>query len=235
MKIHDCKQGSEKWLRLRMRIPTASEFGNLVTPEFKIRPWSTEMPNTYLAEKIAEAWSGELTSDAATYSMEQGSIREHQAIPWYEGMYDNPVTRVGFITTDDGKIGASPDGLIAPNRGIEVKNPEPKTHAKYLIKRTLPEKYGPQVHGCIMVADADGWVFLSWRHNYPKLVVPVERDDKKIAVLREAIDEFNARFEKAWALLLDMNGGPPPEPPVTDIADDGTITRTIPGFKGESL
>ncbi len=234
MKKIKCKQGTPRWLQLRAGIPTASEFKNLISPTFEIRKWSTEMPNTYLATKLAEKWRGMPAETFSSNAMEQGAIREHQAIPWYEGIYDNPVEKVGFITTDDGLIGASPDGLIAPNRGIECKVPEPPTHTKYLIGGKLPDEYAAQVHGSMYVAGADSWVFMSWRPEFPKLVLLIERDDKKIAILAEALAEFNDRLANGWRKLLELNGGPPPAPPIIE-ADDDSVTLTQPGTTGEML
>ena len=58
MKILDVVQGSEAWLRARAGIPTASEFGNLVTPLWKIR--SGDMVDGYLSRKLAERWIDEI-------------------------------------------------------------------------------------------------------------------------------------------------------------------------------
>lgn len=230
MKKHFMKQRTTEWFMVRIGICTASEFKNLVTPEFKIRSWSTEMPNTYLAAKLSEKWKGEPDEGYSSFAMEQGEIRENQAIPWYEDVFEVEIERVGFITTDDGRIGASPDGLIGAKRGIEIKVPLPKTHVRYLLKRELPDEYEAQVHGNILVADAEGWAFMSWRPEFPKLVMQVERDEEKCKVLQGALWDFSERFEKAWARLLDMNGGPPPPPPTIEIDEDGTVIKTLAGY-----
>ena len=52
MKIHDVAQKSADWMILRSGIPTASEFDELVTPEFEIR--KGQKPASYLACKLAE-------------------------------------------------------------------------------------------------------------------------------------------------------------------------------------
>jgi hypothetical protein len=44
--------------------------------------------------------------------MEYGSGTEEEARNWYAFQHDVEVQQVGFITTDDGRLGCSPDGLI---------------------------------------------------------------------------------------------------------------------------
>ena len=118
MKIHtEFAQNSLEWLQARSGIPTASEFDALVTPELKIR--TGETPTSYLHKKIAEAWQGGPLPQFQGLDMEFGHIREEEAIPWFELEYGVPVQRVALVTTDDGRIGCSPDGLIGEDGGIE--------------------------------------------------------------------------------------------------------------------
>lgn len=213
-------QGSAEWLKLRVGVCTASELRHLVTAkydadgvaEFTARKWSAEMPNTYLAVKLAEKWRGQADEGFTSYAMEQGSIREHQAIPWYEGIYDVKIKRVGFVTTDDGCFGFSPDGMFEDGCGAECKVPEPKTQVKYLLAGVVPEEYLPQVHGSIYGANAAYWKFMSWRPEFPKLVVHVERDQGILDVIAEAVADFNRRFDCGWARMVEMNGGEPEKP-----------------------
>jgi hypothetical protein len=58
------------------------------------------------------------------------------------------------------------------------------------------------------------WIFCSYRRGFPQLLLTVERDEKIQAVLKEALDGFLARFDKAWARLCELNGGEPRRAPV---------------------
>jgi len=136
---------------------------------------------------------------------------------------------VGFVTSDDGKIGCSPDALVVSGgpgvvfepvkdtlvRGIEAKCPELHTHVKYLLDDedgpTVPKDYRAQVQGAMLVTGAPSWTFLSYARNFPMLVIEVERDEKAISVLREAIGEFNARLDEAYEKLLALNDGKKPK------------------------
>lgn len=208
MKIIDAKQGSLEWRDARLGIATASEMDALISPKGEIR--TGDMPATYLAKKLAERWRGEPADDDFwSQAMEQGSLREGEAIPWFELRYEREIRRVGFITTDDGSAGCSPDGLFADDTGIEVKCPKPYTHVSWLIGGKLPKDHVAQVQGSMLVTGAPHWTFFSYARRLPPLVVTVERDEKFIASLSEALAAFNERLADGWARLVEMNGGEP--------------------------
>jgi len=190
-----------------MGIPTASEFDNLVTPLWKQR--KGEMVETYLAKKLAERWLGRPLASFSGGAAEQGTVLEGEAIPWYQCFADVTVQRVGFITTDDGRIGCSPDGLITPQLGIEVKCPEAHTHIKYLLAGKLPDAYAAQVQGSMLVTGAVEWMFLSYCRLFPPLLLTIKADPDAHDALSEALDAFNARLDSEYARLIELNGGPP--------------------------
>jgi hypothetical protein len=206
MKIHDVEQGSVSWGKLRAGIPTASEFHNLVTPKFKIR--TGEMVETYLASKLAEWWLGGPLVSACVWDMDQGRILEEEARPWFEVEFGVIVRQVGFITTDDGRAGCSPDGMI-DDCGIEIKCPQPTAHVKNLMSGEVPDNYLPQVHGGMFVTGLDSWKFVSYRRGFPKLVLDVERAEKIQSVIRDAVTAFTQRLEIEKGKLIYLNGGPP--------------------------
>lgn len=207
MKIHPAAQGSQEWIEARCGIPTASEFDNLLTPMFK--PRTGEMPRSYLAKKLAEKWGGPAPS-FSSFSMEMGNILEEHAVPFYEFTTNSPVTRVGLCLTDDGLVGCSPDGLLGDDGGIEIKCPEAATHVKYLLDGKLPSDYMLQVHGAMFVTGRNWWKFMSFRRNFPPLIIRVERDEEIIEQIGEAVGEFLQCFDAGWKRLLEENNGNPP-------------------------
>ena len=218
MKIINVVQNTEDWLRARAGIPTASEFHNLVTPGGKVREGDT--PATYMHRKLAEKWTGApLPTTYSGGALEQGNLRQDEAIPWYVLTSGREIEPVGFITTDDGRIGCSPDGMFGDGTGIEVKCPDLHTQIKYLFGNELPPEYWPQVQGSMLVTGAPRWVFLSYCRALPPLVLTVERDEKAIAVLRDALDKWLDRFDDAYQELVHLNGGPPTPIPVSDEDD----------------
>ncbi len=205
---HAVKQNTDAWLLLRSGKPTASEFDNLVSAKkFEIK--RGEGPKSYLAQKVAEYWLGApLPSFEGSFAMEQGKIREEQAVPWYSWNYNVELDRAGFVTTDDGRIGASPDALIGSTSGLECKCPNAETHVKYLLAGELPSDYVMQVQGSMFVTGRNEWQFLSFRPHFPPFVLTVDRDEKIQAALAEALDNFLHDFDAAIKRLEEINGGP---------------------------
>ncbi len=207
MKLHNVEQGSMEWLMLRAGIPTASEMDALITPKFKVK--EGDGPKTYLAKKVAEKWQGGPLPAFQGFDMEQGQILESEAIPWFELTFDTTVNRVGFITTDDGRAGCSPDGLLTTDCGLELKCPKAETHVGYLLRGVLPEDYVIQVHASMFITGFKQWKFLSYRRGFPQLVLTIERDEEYQEVIAEALDLFTQKFDEAMERMTEINGGPP--------------------------
>jgi hypothetical protein len=208
MKIHDVEQGSVEWLQLRAGIPTASELDNLVTPEWKVRTGA--MPDTYLAKKLAEWWTGGSLAEWSTFDMEQGQLLENEARPWFELETGLIVDRVGFITNDSGTAGCSPDGIIADmNTGLEIKCPRNYTHAAYLLAGEVPKDYRIQVQASLYVTGWPSWQFVSYCRQWPKLSVPVSPIEEAQESIALALRLFHEKFAAAKERLLQLNGGQP--------------------------
>lgn len=214
MIIHPAEQGSVEWMKARSGIPTASEFDQIVTPEFKLR--TGQMPATYLAKKVSEAWLGGPLPSFNVFDMDQGRILEEEAIPFFELEHDLQISRVGLVTTDDGRIGCSPDGLLGEDGGIEIKCPDVHTHVGYLLGGILPKDYAAQVHGAMFVTGRTHWTFMSYRRKFPPLVLTINRDEKIQGRIAEALDQFLEQFGRAVMRLQELNGGPPLRSPTSN-------------------
>lgn len=204
MQVHTVEQNTLDWMRLHLGIPTASTFDALVTPEFKLR--DGEMPKTLVCKKVAEKWRNQpLIGGINSFSAEQGMIVEEEARPYFELLTGAEVDRPGFITSDDGKSGCSPDGLILvsgqPASGLEIKCPNAETHVKYLAGGVLPKDYRAQVHGSMFVTGLDHWTFMSYRRGFPPLIVAVERDEAICAKIGAAIDSFHIEFDRIMTII----------------------------------
>jgi hypothetical protein len=194
MIVHrDIEQGTLAWHLLRLGKPTASEFSNILTPKFEER--KGEMPFTYLAQKVAEAYRTKPLPSPFTFEMEQGEILEDEARSWLELENDLTVDQVTFIETDDKRMGCSPDGLIGEDGGLELKCPQPKAHIKYLMRGTLPDEYATQVHGCMFITGRKWWNFLSYHRHFPPFLLKVERDESIIQKIESAVTNFCGRID----------------------------------------
>ena len=202
MKTFDVAQGSPAWIKLRMGIPTASELDALVSPTLKIR--TGEGPQTYLYQKLCCAVTGIPPDDFQSFAMGQGSILEHEAVPWFEFTHEAKVERVGFCTTDDGRVGCSPDGLLGSDGGIEIKCPRPETHLKYLLEGTVPTQYLAQIHTSMLVTGRRWWNFLSYSRQFPALLLRVEYSQEWQDTIRKALDGFYEKFTPAFQKITAM-------------------------------
>jgi hypothetical protein len=189
VKQHIVEQGHKDWFNLRMGKVTASEMGNLLTPEFALR--TGEMPKTFLYTKLAETWRGKPLIFTGSWATEQGELREDEAIPWLALEKEWKIRDGGFIESDDGLSGCSPDGLVGDNLGIEAKCPEPVNHVRYLVEGELPKRYAVQVHGSMYVTGFPKWIFFSYNRGFPPLILEVRRDEKIIANIKEAVNIFH--------------------------------------------
>ena len=231
MKILDVEQGSLEWLSARSGIPTASEADALITPLWKIK--TGDGPRTFLVQKLAEWFQGGPLPSFESFAMEQGTILEAECIPWFEFTHNAAVRRVGFITTDDGLAGCSPDGLLSDEEGIEIKAPQADTQVRYLLDGVLPKQYEIQVHFSMFVTGFKRWRFLSYRRNFPAFLLTVERDEEKQAIIAEALDRFHQVFDDAKEQLIAINGGPPrtvqtPKAPPVEPDPEPTLLKARP-------
>ncbi len=205
VKIHDIEQGTLEWTKLHFGIPTASGLDNLLTPEFELR--KGEMPKTYVYKKVTETLQGRPLIDlsASSFMLEQGMIIEEEARPWYALEYDKKIKQVGFITTDDGRFGCSPDGLILNDEcGLEIKSPAAHTHVKYLVNGALPKEYVAQVYGSMFVTGFKKWVFVSYRRGFPALVLEILSDRAAMDQIAKAVDSFHSEFDRAMQRIQNI-------------------------------
>jgi hypothetical protein len=214
MKINTCAQHSDEWFLARAGLITASGADALLTPLFKVK--DSKGVDTYLAKKLAERWlGGPLPEDAINVlPMEYGTILESEARPAYTLLTGQEIQEVGLVTDDAGICGASPDGLIGDDCGIEIKCPNASTHIKYLLGGKVPDDYVVQVHFSMFVTGYPRWVFMSYRREMPPLILTMESDEKIQGQIEEAVENFKSKLETGWKTLVALNGGkePPPRP-----------------------
>ena len=146
MIIHNVEQGTEEWFRLRLGMPSASKFKDLVTPKGKPSAQSEK----YMYELLAERLSGKREEGFKTFWMQRGNDLEPQAANVFEFQTDLNCREVGFVTDDHQTVGCSPDRLV-DGVGLEIKCPSPAVHVKYLAdyanNGTMPSEYYAQVQG----------------------------------------------------------------------------------------
>lgn len=199
MKIHDVKQGSDEWRELRAGIPTASNASKIVTPGLKVSAASRKLLCWLIAESIIGP-----CDECDTKFMQRGTAMEAEAVRYYEWDQEVTVERVGFITTDDGTFGCSPDGLVGDDGGLEIKCPGAGGHVENILG--MSTQYMPQVQACMMVTERKWWDLLSFNPRMPRVIVRVKRDEEYISLLRAALDIFIPSLAEKRAEVLKKLG-----------------------------
>lgn len=189
--ILDMVQGSPEWLQARLGIPTASEFSRIITPS---KGDLSKSAAGYAQELVTEILLGEpLESSVGNLDwVVRGKLLEPQAVAQYEFTMDVETMPVGFVTTDDGRVGCSPDRLLVGSRGcMEVKCPKPATHMGYLLDGPGLD-YRCQIQGQLAIGEFAFCDFYSFHPALPPALLRVERDEPFIAKLNRALAEFLA-------------------------------------------
>lgn len=192
MKRYDCEQGSVEWGKLRVGRPTASQFHRIITPK-TLKPSAAQ--DKYIYELLAEWITGSPQDDLFIEYMERGRNLEESAIADLELQRDVTVDRVGFCTDDKGLYGASPDGFIGDDEGLEIKCPKLDNHIGYLIGDPAND-YKCQIQGGLWVCERDTWTRLVYNPVLPNSEVKLGRDEKFIAALSSIMDGFLEKLEK---------------------------------------
>lgn len=200
----DIVQLSPAWWDVRRGVPTASEFDRIVMPSTGRRSKSVAGYIGELMWATTPAYKPEgMTEKPMNPAMRHGVECEPEAREFYEHHTGRAVRLCGFCTTDDGRFGMSPDGLVFGERGaLELKCPQPETHKAYLLKGKLPTQYRCQVHGQLVVGEGalDYVDFLSYCRGHDPLLVRVEPDEFT-ATLKAALEEFWGEYTAALGAL----------------------------------
>jgi len=187
MIIIDCQQNSPEWDAYRLGIPTASNFGKILTATGKV----SAQRQDYMYELAGEAVSGRPEETFTSFDMQQGSEKESESLMVYAMENEIEVRRVGFVYKDERRMfGCSPDGLIDPSGGFESKNAKFKIQIKRLFDGKMVTEHIPQVQGGLYVCEREWWHFRSYCSDLPSLDIRCERDENYISRLAEELEKF---------------------------------------------
>lgn len=197
MRIIDCVQGDAAWHAARLGVPTASQFGKILTPTGK----PSAQAEDYMHALIAERLLGVPAGPDATDWMERGSQMEPNAVSYYELQRDVSTRKVGFCLADSGRYGCSPDRLVGEAGGVEIKCPSAAVHIGYLLD-DLPAKFKPQVQGCLWITGREWWDLLSFNPDLPPALIRMGRDKEYIRNLEAVVTAFCSVLDEKTEELL---------------------------------
>ena len=192
------EQGSDEWFKEKAGKPGASSFDKILTT--KGEPSKTRQD--YIFQLAAERIVGREVDGYTNAAMQRGTAMEPEGRALFEFITGLELKQVGLVYRDESRrVLCSPDGLLL-NAGFEQKNPAAKTQAKYLYSGKLPYEYFQQVQGSMWVCGFETWHFMSNYPGMPPLLLEVKRDDKWIAKLAVAMDEFLAELDDVHQKIL---------------------------------
>jgi len=196
-------QGSPEWHAARVGKVTASRVADMIAKTKS--GWGTSRKN-YAAELIAERLTGTAAQSFSNAAMQWGTDTEPQARAAYEFMHDAEVIEVGLVEHPTiAMTAASPDGLIGEDGMIEIKCPNTATHIDTLLSKSVAGKYITQMQWQMACAGRAWCDFVSFDPRMPPdlqmFTQRVERDDKRIAELEDAIIAFLSEIDATIAQL----------------------------------
>lgn len=190
----DIEQGSESWLKLRLGLVSASRFKDVMTnPRSKTELFSATA-KSYMLELIAEILTGE-QKEVSGKALEWGSNNEINAQNEYAFEKGVKVEEVGICLTDNMLIGASPDGFVGDDGGLEIKCPfNSANHIATVISNEMPKEHMAQVQGNMLVNGRRWWDFVSYDPRIDGegriFITRITRDDEYIEKLQIKLTAF---------------------------------------------
>lgn len=206
MKVHEqLAQGSQEWLRLRAGKVTASGVSSILTDAGKAR--TGQMPKTYRNTLIGETLKGRPIDEITGDWLERGKELEEEARRWLAFELGQEIHEVGFLESDCGRWGASPDGVIADG-GVELKCPALKTHIGTLLENDLLlSKYGLQVQFGLWVSGWSEWILASYCPDVPGVILRVKPDPALHRTFAKVVPAFAQSVSDGVAQIRGMQFG----------------------------
>lgn len=184
----DCKQNTPEWDDYRRGIPTASEFGNILTATGKVSDTRVK----YMKQLACEAVSGRSEDSFQSYRMKKGKEIEAESRRVYAMNHEDlDVYQVGFVYKNEQRMfGCSPDALVDPSGGFETKDAKFTIQYDRLTDGKMITTHIPQVQGSLYICEREWWDFQSYCNGLPALCIRNYRDEKYISRLAEELEKF---------------------------------------------
>ena len=182
---HDVIQKTPEWWALRIGMPTASRFGDVMAAgEGKTR-------DLYLRQLAGELICGQPMETFSTAAMEHGSLVEPEAAAHYQMATGHSVEPVGFVTTElnGSEVGASPDGFVDCDGMVEFKRVAPHLLIDAFRSGNLPG-HTWQLQGGMWVCERSWCDLVGYYPGMPLYRRRVKRDDNAIARLKIGLEVF---------------------------------------------
>lgn len=194
-------QGSEAWLLERCGRATASCFSDVLAKG------QGATRTKYLRRVVAERLTGKPIDGYRNAHMERGQEQEPLARLAYEVETGTLVEQVEFIPHPSLLAGASPDGLIGNDGGLEAKSVIATVQVETVLRGKYPPEHKAQIQGNLWITGRQWWDFVSYcdeiRAAHLRLYVyRVERDEEYITNLEKEVRAFLKEADELYARLM---------------------------------
>lgn len=188
--IHTFAQGSPEWHDIRRGRATSSKFADILAT---VKSGEAASRRNYRMQLALERITGRTQQGFVSDAMEDGQTNEPRARNAFEAATGLIAQEVGFVDLGEW-IGASPDGLIGSDEGLECKCYIPANHYDTLVSKTMPPKHRAQVQGNLWITGRQRWHFASFNPDFPPALrlfhCVIERDNDYIAMLEIEVNKF---------------------------------------------
>lgn len=189
------EQGTPEWFAERSGRFTGSRFCDVMSVS-KTTGKPTKAFYDLIDQIVAERITQDYEDGVNAKQLKWGTEVEPFARSAYEMETGLIVQQVGFITHPDFPYaGASPDGLIGTDGGLEIKSPYSKTVHLARFRTGMEEDHIPQVQGAMWVTGRKWWHFCSYdprpKGKYERFrlfIQRVERDQDYIDRLEKQVN-----------------------------------------------
>lgn len=202
-------QGSPEWYAERAGKVTASRIADVMARTKT--GWGAARKH-YMDRLVAERITGKVLPQKTVASLDRRLEMEPEARIAYEFYSGNEVSEVGFIQHPTiPNAGASPDGLIADDGGLEIKCCDTFTHIEILTSGTIDKAYIQQCDFGMACTGREWWDFASYDPAMPEelklFVKRIQRDDSRIAEIESAVIEFISEVDAKVKQVLALTNG----------------------------
>ena len=164
----------------------------------------------YMAELICERLTGERTESFTTDAMQWGIDTEPLAKEAYMIETWNMVEEHGGKEHEEiPHFRGSPDGLILPDGGVEIKCPKTATHLDTLMHGTVKKEYIYQITGYVSIYHAAWWDFVSYDprlKGHELFIKRFLREELPVQEVETGVKRFLEELDEMMKKLEGMNG-----------------------------
>lgn len=202
--IYKCSRCEHVYANARKWCDQCSRREATVERVAVVRPSASQ--NGYMYRLIAASFGYQPDEAVPNKFMENGHLNEASAVAEYEFMTGRDTQQVGFVTTDDGLIGASPDRLVGDDGLLECKCPSEWVHIRHMVENDLESDHRVQIQGQLLVTGRQWVDAISWCKGFPSVIIRVERDEEFISGMNDLLVEFITKYQRTRAELIAKYG-----------------------------